>query len=84
MFEKYPLAIFGFRRNVVFDHNGRKTAYNGMAWFVGNLSVKESYARLQYVDSLELTDGDDESFSTIGQDTEVIGFQIVGGDLEEV
>ena len=85
LFEKYPLAIFAFRRNVVFEHNGRKTAYSGMAWFVGNLGEKKDFATIQYIDALDLNEGDDESFSTIGQDDiNVISFAITGADIEEV
>ena len=85
LFEKYPLAIFAFRRNVVFEHNGRKTAYNGMAWFVGNMGDKQDFATIRYIDTLDLNEGDDESFSTIGQDDiDVISFAITGQDVEEV
>ena len=85
LFEQYPLAIFAFRRNVVLEHDGRKTAYSGMAWFVGNLGDKMDYATIRYIDTLDLKEDDDESFSTIGQDDiDVISFAITGQDNEEV
>jgi len=85
LFENYPLAIFAFRRNVVFEHEGRKTAYSGMAWFVGNMGPQKDYVRIQYIDNLDPTDDSDDSFSTVGQDDiDVITFAITGTDIEEV
>lgn len=86
LFEEFPLAIFAFRRDVVFEHNGEKIAYNGMAWFVGNLGDKVDYATIRYIDSLDKKqDDDDESFSTVGQDDiDVRFFVITGQDVEMV
>ena len=69
----------------MFEHEGRKTAYSGMAWFVGNMGPQKDYVRIQYIDNLDPTDDSDDSFSTVGQDDiDVITFAITGTDIEEV
>jgi hypothetical protein len=77
MFEEYPLAILAFRRNIVFQHNGRPTHVSGMAWFIGNMTPKSDYngvVQMKYIDMLNVPHGeeDDESFSIVGQDTDEV------------
>jgi len=85
LFERYPLAIFAFRRNVVFEHEGKRSAYTGMAWFVGNIGELQDHATIRYIDSLNPEEDEDDSFSTVGQDEiDVISFAITGTDTEVV
>jgi hypothetical protein len=53
MFEKYPLRIYAFRRNIKFDHDGQESKFANMAWFIGNWGVKRQFVELYYIDSLD-------------------------------
>ena len=72
MFDHYPLVVLLFRRNIMFEHDGKKTAFANMAWFIGNVQGKteDGFIKVRYIDDLEPDNFEDESFSIIGQDVD--------------
>jgi hypothetical protein len=55
LFERYPMTIYLFRRNVLLNIDGERKPYH-MAWYVGNLGEKEEFTKLFYIDSVDIED----------------------------